>query len=200
MMRRFGLSICTSIIVILLCLLVPSSYAASPKDILIVGMQADDAVSLDPAKAYEFASSGVVKQLYDNLVDFKVGDYTKPIPELAESWEIGEDGKTWTFHLRKDVKFTSGNPVNADAVVFSLRRVVKLADTPSWVLTQWGITEESITKVDDYTVQIVLDQQYAPGMILSCLAFSIGSIVDPAAVMEHEKDGDMGKAWLKSSS
>jgi peptide/nickel transport system substrate-binding protein len=163
-------------------------------------MQADDAVSLDPAKAYEFASSGVVNQLYDKLVDFAVDDFTKPIPELAESWDIAEDGKTWIFHIRQGVNFASGNPVNADAVVFSLRRLVKLADTPSWVITQFGVTEESITKVDDYTMQIVLDQQYAPGVFLSCLAYTVGSIVDPQVVMEHEKDGDMGKAWLNDHS
>ncbi len=199
MIKKFGLSVCILVLATMLCLPSPSN-AASKNDILIVGMQSGDAVSLDPAKAYEFASSGTVKQLYDNLVDFNVGDYTEPIPELAESWEVGEDGKTWTFHIRKGVKFASGNPVNADAVVFSLRRVVKLEDTPSWVLTQWGITEDSITKIDDYTVQVVLDQKYAPGMFLSCLAFAVGGIVDPPVAMEHEKDGDMGKAWLNDHS
>lgn len=199
-MRKFGLSICTSLSVLLLCLLVSSSQAATPKDVLIIGMQADDAVSLDPAKAYEFASSGIVNQLYDKLVDFPVDDFTKPVPELAESWDIAEDGKTWMFHIRKGVSFPSGDPVNADAVVFSLRRLVKLADTPSWVLTQFGLTEESITKVDDYTVQLVLDQQYAPGVFLSCLAYTVGAILDPKLVMEHEQDGDMGKAWVNDHS
>ena len=200
MLRRIVYALSLSLFLAAVCFMPVSTDAAPPKDILVIGMQTDDAVSLDPAKAYEFASSGVVKQLYDNLIDFKVGDYTKPIPELAESWEVWEDGKTWIFHLRKDAKFSSGNPVNADAVVFSLRRVIKLEDSPSWILTQWGITEESITKVDDYTVQVVLDEQYAPGMVLSCLAFSVGCIVDPAVVMEHEKDGDMGKAWLSDHS
>lgn len=197
MMKKCGVCIAMLILVAMLASL---SYAEVPKDILVIGMQTGDAVSLDPAKAYEFASSGAVKQMYDNLVDFKVGDYTEPIPELAESWEIGEDGKTWTFHIRKGVTFASGNPVNADAVVFSLQRVVKLEDTPSWVLTQWGITPDSITKVDDYTVQVVLDQKYAPGIFLSCLAYTVGSIVDPEVAMAHEQDGDMGRAWMADHS
>ena len=200
MLRRTACVLCLFVFLAAATFLPISTDAAPPKDVLVIGMQTDDAVSLDPAKAYEFASSGVVKQLYDNLIDFKVGDYTTPIPELAESWDIAEDGKTWTFHLRKDAKFATGNPVNADAVVFSLRRVIKLEESPSWILTQWGITEESITKVDDFTVQVVMDQQYAPGMVLSCLAFSVGCIVEPEVVMEHEKDGDLGKAWLSDHS
>ena len=200
MMKKCGVCIGVLVLVAMLGFSASLSYAEVPKDILVVGMQAGDVVSLDPAKAYEFASSGAVKQIYDNLVDFKVGDYTEPIPELAESWDIGEDGKTWTFHIRQGVKFASGNPVNADAVVFSLQRLVKLEDTPSWVLTQWGITPDSVTKIDDYTVQVVLDQKYAPGMFLSCLAYTVGSIVDPAVVLEHEQDGDLGKAWMTDHS
>jgi len=181
------------------------SFSAAPtnavgeKDTLIIGMQ-DVTVSLDPAKAYEVTSWGILSQLYEKLIIFKGDDFTQPVPELAESWELGDDRKTWTFRIRKEVSFSSGNPVNADAVVFSLRRVVKLANEPSWLLTQFGITEASITKIDEYTVQIALDRQYASGIFLSCLASPIGSILDPKVVMEHEQDGDMGSAWLEEHS
>jgi peptide/nickel transport system substrate-binding protein len=122
------------------------------------------------------------------------------VPGLAESWEIGADGRTWTFHLREGATFAGGNPVTADAVVFSLRRMLTIAGNPSWLLTQFGITGESISAVDDRTVQIVLDQQYAPGMFLSCLAGLIGAVLDPDAVTAHEQDGDLGSAWLEDHS
>ncbi len=176
-----------------------STYAIGEKDTLIIGMQ-DVTVSLDPAKSYESSAWGILSQLYEKLVNFKEGDLTQPIPELAESWKLGEDGKTWIFHIRKGVSFSSGNPVNANAVVFSLRRALKLEHDSSWVLTQFGMAEESITKIDEYTVQIVLDQQYAPSLFLSCLTTAVGSILDPEVVMANEKDSDMGSVWLEEHS
>lgn len=186
-------------ITILLNLPTAPTYAVSEKDTLIVGMQ-DDTLSLDPAKAYEFVSSGIIDQMYERLVTLNKNDPSRVEPQLAESWKISDDGKTWTFYLRKGVTFASGNPVNADAVVFSLGRVVKLANEVSWLLTQFGITESSVTKIDEYTVQTVLDDRYAPGIFLSCLAIQVGSILDPKIVMEHEQDGDMGSAWLEEHS
>ncbi|GAK51060.1 ABC-type dipeptide transport system, periplasmic component [Candidatus Moduliflexus flocculans] len=174
--------------------------AELPKDTLIIGMQTASTISLDPARAYEYTSAILVNQLYDKLVDFAPDDVTRPVPELAESWEVSEDGNTWTFHLRKDALFHSGNPVNADAVVFSLRRAIALQGGPSWLLTQFGMTPESVQKVDDATVQIVLDQPYAPGIFLAALAYTIGGIVDPAMVKQFEQDGDSGSAWLNEHS
>lgn len=179
-------------------LIVGFAGIVSAKDTLVIGMQ-DDTASLDPAKTYEIAAWGILSQIYEKLVDFDKDDVSQHIPELAESWEIGEDGKTWMFHLREGVQFSSGNPVNADAVVFSLRRAIKLAGPASWLLTQFGLTEESISKIDDTTVQIVLGQQYAPALFLSCLSSITASIIDPA-VMEYERGYDMGSAWLEDHS
>lgn len=172
---------------------------AQPKETLIIGMQ-DNTVTLDPAKIYETTPLGIALQLYDTLVAFNQGEFTQASPSLAESWDISADGKTWTFHLRPGVFFASGNPVNADAVVFSLRRTIQLAATPSWLLTQFGLTEERITKVDDATVQIVLPEQYAPGLFLSCLIGPHADILDQQVVMAHEQNGDMGSAWLEAHS
>lgn len=200
MSKKYGLFVSLLTIVMMLSLFSLVTYAAGEKDTLIIGIQ-DDVVSLDPAKAYENVSLGMTGQLlYEKLVNFKENDFTQPVPELAESWEIGEDGKTWMFHIRKGVSFASGNPVTADSVVFSLRRAIKIAGEPSWLLTQFGITEESITKTDEDTVQIVLDQQYASLLFLSCLTFNVASVLDQNVVMEHEQDGDMGSAWLDTHS
>ena len=176
-----------------------TAYAAGEKDTLIIGLD-DRSENLDPGTTVENIAIAVTYQLYDSLVTFKEDDFTKPIPSLAESWELSEDGKTWTFHLRKDVSFSSGNPVNADAVIFSLRRSIKLAGENAWILTQFGMTEESITKVDEHTLQITLDRQYAPSLFLSCLTTFVGCILDQVVVMEHEESGDMGSAWLNTHS
>lgn len=200
MSKKYGLFVGLFAIVMMLSIFSLTTYAAGDKDTLIIGIQTEIA-SLDPAKAYETVSIGMTRELlYGKLVNFKEDNFTKPIPELAESWDVSADGKTWTFHIRQGVSFASGNPVNAESVVFSLRRPIKLASEPSWLLTQFGITETSITEIDANTVQIVLDQPYAPLLFLSCLAFNVAGIVDPAVVMEHEQNGDMGSAWLEEHS
>ena len=183
----------------LLSIIVISSSALA-KDTIIIGIQ-DTTASLDPAKSYDEVSLGMIKQLlYERLVNFEGDDFAQAVPELAESWEQGEDKRTWTFHIRKGVSFASGNPVNADSVVFSLRRAIKKQSDPAWLLIQFGLSEETITKIDEYTVQLVLDRQYAPNLFLSCLAFNIASILDQKTVMEHEQNGDMGSAWLEEHS
>jgi peptide/nickel transport system substrate-binding protein len=198
MFKKYGLYMGLFTIVMMLSFFSLTPYAAGEKDTLVIGLQ-DDAASLDPAKTYEISAWGLLGQTYEMLVDFREDDITQPVPQLAESWEVKDNGRIWIFHLRKDVKFSTGNSMNADAVVFSLQRAIKLAQDVSWLLTQFGMTEDSITKVDDYTVQIVLDKQYASGIFLSCLSTTVASILDPA-LMDHEQDGDMGSAWLESHS
>lgn len=192
-------AVCLVVLIAIFCSVPVSICAAGVKDTLVIGLN-DKSTTLDPAMTTENISIAVGYQLYDSLVRFTEDDFTTPAPALAESWELSEDGKTWIFHLRKDVAFASGNPVNADAVVFSLRRSLKLAGKAIWILAQFGITEDSITKIDEYSVQILLDQQYAPTLFLSCLTNIVARILDPAVVMEHEENGDMGSAWLDTHS
>ncbi len=198
-MKRFLVSIvCITLVLMLLCLAGTPNEAAAQKDTLVIGMQ-DKSQSFDPATAYCLVGWKVFLNVYDKLVAFQEGDLSQIVPQLAESWDLAADGKTWIFHLRKGATFASGNPVNADAVVFSLRRFVKVAGPPSWLLTQFGISEDSITKIDEETVQIVLDQQYSPALFLSCLAAE-SNILDPDLVLSHEQDGDLGSEWLRDHS
>ncbi|UCE53993.1 MAG: ABC transporter substrate-binding protein [Desulfobacterales bacterium] len=184
----------------------PGVDAAGSKDVLVIGMATSDIISLDPAKAFEFSGVGLDAQIYDRLLDFPAGRFDKPELSLAKSYEVSPDGKTWTFHLRKDVKFHSGNPLTAEDVVYSFQRVVILKDQPSFILTQFGITPESIKAVDKYTVQITLDQKYASGIFFSCLSAGVASIVDSKVVKQHVQktdkypDGDYGLTWLSRNS
>ena len=123
-MRKYVVSIIGALLAIGLCC-ASGRAQTPPKESLTFGF-VDDVASLDPAKSYEATAFGILNYLYEPLVAFEGGDFTAPVPKLAESWEVGTDGKTWTFHLRQGVSFASGNPVNADAVVFSLRRFLKL--------------------------------------------------------------------------
>ena len=141
---------------------------------------------------------------FDGLLQRKGKDGTLA-PALAERWER-LDQLTWKFYLRKGVKFHSGNPLTADDVVYSFQRVVILKDQPSFILTQFGITPDSVKAVDKYTVQITLDKKYAGGIFFACLSAGVASIVDSQVVKQHIQktdkypDGDMGLTWLTRNS
>ncbi|MEM2217011.1 MAG: ABC transporter substrate-binding protein [Thermofilaceae archaeon] len=181
----------------------PQLKPLTDPDTLVMGTDISVIISLDPAEAYELEGCMIVNQLYDKLVELSWNPSTGQMevtPEIAESWEVSADGLTWIFRIRKGVTFADGSPLNADAVAFSLKRVVKLAKTPSWLITQFGITEDSIEKVDDYTIHIKLGQKVAPQIFLSCLAFTTSGVVNPSVVLANEKEGDMGSEWLKDHS
>lgn len=182
------------------------ALAQSRSDVLVIGMAMGEVTSLDPAKGFEVTGTGVMAQVYDRLLDFPAGRVDKPEASLAESWKVSADGLVWTFNLRKDVKFHSGNPLTADDVVYSLQRVIHLKDQPAFIITQFGLTPESIKALDKSTVQITLPKKFAGGLFLSCLSAAVASVVDSQVVKQHVAktdkypDGDFGSAWLSLNS
>lgn len=123
------------------------------------------------------ASSGLIidtlaAQLYDRLLD--VDPYTyRLIPELAQSWEVLDDGAAYRFHLRKDVPFQTTawfSPtrlMNADDVVFSTQRIIDPQnhyhsvngdDYPYFDSLQFSHAVKSVKKLDDYTVEFRLNK------------------------------------------
>jgi len=164
--------------------------------------QIDDIVSFDPAESYEFSNNEVDANCYRRLVRPDLADTTKIAGDLAEKYEISPDGLTFTFHLRKDAKFESGNPLTAHDAAFSLQRVVKLNKTPGFIITQFGLNAENVEKmvraVDDYTLELKLPQAQATSFVLYCLTANVGSVVDMKTVMANQANGDLGNAWLKT--
>jgi peptide/nickel transport system substrate-binding protein len=91
------------------------------KDTLIIG-RSGDAVGLDVVDETDGESFYIGSQVFDSLFRFGPTD-TMAYPALAESYELSEDGLTWTFKLRKGVKFHDGTDFNADAVLFNFDRI-----------------------------------------------------------------------------
>jgi len=176
-------------------------FAKTPKDTLVIAVNTDILITLDPGGVYEVLGGRIVDLCYDKLVDLEiVNGVLTPVPEVAERWEISEDGRTYTFHLRKGIKFISGRELTADDVVFSLKRHLKLEKPSSWILPSLGVNkdnmDETIKKIDDYTVQLIIEKPYSPNMVLGMLTFNFTGVVDKEEVLKHEKDGDLGEAWL----
>ncbi|MGI9502574.1 MAG: ABC transporter substrate-binding protein [Geminicoccaceae bacterium] len=182
----------------------PRVSAETPEDTIVQAWQIDDMITLDPAEIFEFSGAEYGAQVYDRLVTYPVDDVENLEGHVAESWEIGEDGKTYIFTIRDGITFHSGNPLTAEDAAWSLQRVIKLNKTPAFILTQFGFTpenvEEMIRAVDERTLEITLDQAYAPTFFLYCLTAGVGSVVHKEEVLSHEEDGDLGHGWLRTAS
>lgn len=86
----------------------------------------DDVATLDPAIGYDWQNWSMIKSLFDGLMDYEPGT-TNLRPGLAESYDMSDDGLTYTFHLRPGVKFHNGRELTAEDVVWSINRVVNPA-------------------------------------------------------------------------
>ena len=195
---------CVGLVAALVALPTLQVQAATPDNLLVIANRIDDITTLDPAQSFEFAGSDVSRNVYGKLVNFNPLDLGAGYePDLAESWEVSDDGKTITFTMREGVSFHSGNPVTAADAEFSLRRAILLNKTPAFILTQFGFTPENIEQTivaDGNTLSITTDKKYATSFVLNCLTSTIGGIVDKQTVMEHDADGDLGNEWLKTNS
>ena len=170
---------------------------SAAKKSLVVGMTLTSVLSMDPAKALDETMKSIDSMCYDRLLRMDGPDY-KITPGLAESYDLSEDKLTYTFHLRKGVKFHTGNELKADAVKFTIdrMRIMHPEYTASWMFGDAPIKEVKV--VDDYTAQIVLETPFVP--ILSLLGnAACAGIIDPA-VMEHDVAGDGGSMWLDDHS
>ena len=181
----------------------PAAMAETPPDTLIQAWAIDDVISLDPAEVFEFTASEILGNSYQGLVGYDVNDVSDVFGVLAESWEVSEDGKTFTFTMRPGLEFASGNPITAADPVYSLRRAVKLDKSPAFILTQFGLTadnvDERVRQTGEMTFELEMDQPYAPTLLLYSLTATVGFVVDSALVQEHEQDGDFGYEWLKTN-
>ena len=148
-----------------------------------------DSVSLDLAQATDGESIKAGIQVLENLVIFGK-DSMDVEPQLAESWKVSEDGLTWTFKLRRGVKFHDGHPFNAQAVYDSFARVI-FKEHPFNSYGQWKYVSLSLAPVkdikviDDYTIALVTAKPYAP--LLNNLALWLCPIVSPKAMADYKE-------------
>jgi peptide/nickel transport system substrate-binding protein len=181
-----------------------AALADTPKDTVVMAKQIDDMISLDPAESFEFSGSEVVGNLYDKLLTFNFDKVSEIKGQLAESWTLGEDGKTYTFKLKKGLKFASGNPITAQDAAWSLQRAVILNKSPGFILTQFGFKKDNVAErikaADAETLVLVTEKPVAPTFFYYCLTASVGSIVDSKTVQARIKGDDYGNEFLKQNS
>ncbi len=180
-----------------------AAQAETPKNALVMAFAIDDLITLDPAGMFEFTALEYAGNTYDRLIGFDNDDVSKIYGVVAESWDVSEDGLTFTFKIRDGIKFASGNDLTAEDAAFSLQRVVLMDQSPAFILGQFGFTAENvkdrIRATDANTLVMEVDKPYAPSFVLYCLTSGVGAVVDKELVLEHEKDGDLGAEWMKTN-
>ena len=167
------------------------SLAAAPVSAERI-LRADEVAvgEIDPAKGTDYADTVLAINLYDTLVYPKQGG-SGVQPHLATKWSI--DGATYTFTLRDDVTFNSGNPLTAADVAYSFERMMAMGQGNSSLFAD---VVDSVEATADHTVVFTLAEPFAP--FLATLVRM--PVVDMATVKENEVDGDWASTWMSQNS
>ncbi len=146
--------------------------------------------TLDPAFAKGQADIWACNQIFNGLV--QMNDKLETTPAIAYRWEISEDGKIYTFFLRKDVQFHDdplfpngkGRAVTASDFVFSFKRILdpKLASPGAWVFNQVDTQNDGFVALSDSVLQIQLKQPFPP--FSGLLSTTFCSVV-PHEIVNH---------------
>lgn len=151
---------------------------------------------------------GISWAIYDRLMTFGKKtledgstsyDYTVLEPELAESWEIAEDGMSVTFNLRQGATFHDGTPVTANDVKWSFDRAVSIGGFPSFQMKAGALENpEQFEVVDDYTFKVNFLRPDKLTMI--DMAVPIPVIINAKLVEPHLTEADpWGAEWLNNN-
>lgn len=155
-----------------------------------------DPPTLDPALTSDVESATYIVEIFSGLVGFDKD--LKIVPDIAESWEISNDGKTYTFKIRDNVMFHDGRPVTAQDVKYSLERAAapstRSTVAPLYLGDIVGFTEkytgqaneiEGVKVIDNYTLQIDIKRPIT--YFLASLAHPTSFVVDKFNVESGEQ-------------
>lgn len=157
--------------------------------------------TLDPALVRDTTSASYVKEIFSGLVTLNKD--LEVVPDIARDWEISQDGKTYTFYLRKDVKFHNGDPVTASDFKYSLERACD-PQTGSKTAANYlgGIvgakeklsgdasTVKGIKVKDKYTLKLTLKEPDAD---------FLAKLTHPVAFVVNRDNVNSDKNWWRDS-
>jgi peptide/nickel transport system substrate-binding protein len=181
----------------------PGEAPPAEEGVIVVGTT-DKVTVLDPADSYDFHTWQIHRSTMDTLLHYIPGTTSLELG-LATGYEVSDDGLEYTFTLVEGVSFPDGTPFNAEAVKWSIDRVVRLEGDPNWLVTSFV---ESVEVVDEYTVKfkllspvsywplLVATQPYSP-VSPNCYsedaidADSLCSGVGPYTITKWDRDVEM---------
>jgi peptide/nickel transport system substrate-binding protein len=152
-----------------------TGFVVAQEKVLVIG-HAEITEAYDPAAAFNPTSGMVNRVAYDTLVTFPDADASRIEPRLAHAWSVSDDGLTYTFELRDDIRFVTGKSLAADDVVFSFQRLKNQKAQPSFLADPIA----SIEAIGPSTVAITLSA--VRPSFLAELANTAFSVTDAVAV------------------
>jgi len=193
-MKRF---IYTVFALLVLCSLVLTGCQCGQEAAL--NLYGIDPITLDPAVSGEMISHEYIQQIYNGLV--RLDENLEPAPDIAERWDISTDGRTYTFYLRRDVKFQDGRQVTAYDFKYSLERACNPATGSQTAATYLGDivgiedvlagrTAEisGVQAIDDYTLRITIDTPKS---------YFLAKMTYPVAFVVDRNEAEMGGQWWR---
>ena len=138
--------------------------------------------TLDPGRTLENGTNNINHVTYDTLVTFAGEDVSTPKPSLATRWKVSDDGMTYTFSLRPNVKFVSGNALTSADVKWSLDRQIAIKGNGAFLTAD----VQEVLAPDPLTVVLRLTEPQPA--ILSILTNGGLSVLDSKLVMTHGGD------------
>jgi len=167
-----------------------STVVFAAGDTFVIGVYTDP-ITFDPARVHDAQSGVVTWNTYEGLLKYDFTDYSIK-PSLAESWEIAQDSKSCTFHIRRGVIFHDGTPFNAEAVAYTFERFLDIGASPAMFLNsikRWEVK-------DEYTITFSTDQPWA--FWEDAFASNKGlRIPSPTYIREHiTADDPRAEKWM----
>ncbi len=125
------------LILLAIALMATAAFAQTPKDTYVED-EFGSIDTLDPAQSYDTSSSEVIQNIYQTLYFYKGASNSEFVPQLATAYKISQDGKTYTYTLRKGVTFHNGDPFTCADVAYSIKRalITNNAQSGDWILEQ----------------------------------------------------------------
>jgi len=155
--------------------------AEQKKDSIVIAMTGGEPTGFDPQKTLNSNAMMIYVNIYDNLIESDGACSNNIRPKLANSWDISDDGLSYTFHLKSGVKFHNGEPFSADDVKYTLDRAKAEPATAAYCTAI-----ESVAVVDPQTVVVTLNTKWAD--FLRRLGTLGLSIVNEKAINEAGED------------
>lgn len=185
---------------------------AVPEEVVLVLAGPVLAINPDGPGQNNLPSVGIFFATYDSLTNWEIpadrdalyaslegGNAGQAQPELAESWEISDDGSVYTFHLRQGVMSDAGNEMTAADVHWSLEKAMAAGTTGAFWLLVAGLTSiDQVEIIDDYTIRI-------SGLVGDKLLPSLGTgwlaIYDSAYLLENHatEEDPYANEWLNQN-
>jgi peptide/nickel transport system substrate-binding protein len=161
---------------------------------IVVGLRTEPK-TLNPALAADDTSRDVIRCMTADLIHID-RETLKTEPALAKSWSVSRDGRQYTLHLRQGLRFSDGQPLNADDVLFSFHLYLdEKVHSPQRDLLVIGGKPVDVLKLDDYTIRFDLAQPYAAAERI----FDGLAILPQHLLEDTYRGGNFAHAWTLSA-